>query len=699
MEISNLVSERIEAFTGQKSSAPHGILAANDCERIKNFVTRRGRLRKIWGTSLYYESALYAGVSEVKWIDYFRNRWIFQHGDCIGLELAENSQTFDQPGSILLGAANRVFSEKWQNNIYLCNGCENKYLEPGAVVDNFLNLGLTPPGNGRKWVALQGEITLSEVGSLGAALGNQECAYVITFWDSVRRVESMPWGSQVNEDGLWIGFSQAYADSNAATFSGDPDKAMRVDISQIKALGYDEQRVTHFLVYRRKIADGTLTLLTDPDTFIGAPTINNDYYDDTTPEADLTGRLLDESISPPPSGKFYVGYGTLPEDAGNYGPRFVKFFRDQLWMFGVNFPGTPYGTQPYPDGAGFSQTPYAPQSGIAYGSQVGNFEYWQYTYDIGRSTGQKDTGLAKHRGALLFFKDASTYYLEGTSPENYEIRELDNKRGIIAPGSLQETTVGVIGLGAEGFTLFDSVSGGKIISEEIADEVEGINLAQIDKIYSAFDPQEEKYECHVPIENTYNTKVFILDVKSMSWSFTTRAGGAAAYGLSSEKRVVGLLGDAQNGRLYKTTDRSLLQFAGRTAHGTWRSRQMDFGYPGYLKSLQTVTITARAKRDFRLSIDVIPDFAQADCVTINDIDPDVRSDRWAEDEDDDAGMDWDEGQWGANTEKKQFTVLVQAIGKRFQLVIRNSDTDAERANFEIEEISLEASLLKGEDDE
>ncbi len=141
-----------------------------------------------------------------------------------------------------------------------------------------------------------------------------------------------------------------------------------------------------------------------------------------------------------------------------------------------------------------------------------------------------------------------------------------------------------------------------------------------------------------------------------------------------------------------------MTFNGETMHGIWRSKHFDFGRPGDLKSLQAVTIVARAKRDFRVSIDVIPDFSQRDCASVNDVAPDVRGDVLAEDASDSEGMIWDEGQWSNGTEKKEFTILVQAIGKKFQLIVRNSDVDANRASFEIEEIILWASNLSGSDD-
>ncbi len=851
MEIENLVTERVGSFNGQRSSTPHATLQPSDAERVENFVTKKGRLRKIWGTLFYANPGLDAG--EVKWLDYFRNRWIFQQGTAIGVESAENSSVFTKVGDILLGALNRITSEKWQSRIYMSNGVENRFFESNAGVEKYLTVGLLPPGLGYRGMFGDnpgtpplitssplatgvGPIVASVDWSTGAALpanaytaaggvGNGDfltasangililddgalpqigetilvkneastnnggiytvtatgdanspfvltrasyfCTpanmivlsvipvlkganatfayqigfagaitvgvtaltftkvasagiaayvpyrYVLTWWDAVRRVESLPHGSWVGEDGFWNSYSPLAGAGNAITLTG-ADVGARVSITQFKNFGYDTDRVTHFILYRgtqdsfKQFAGAPTTIPTtfkriaDPDISDTADikgtllTIDHDFYDDYTKEESL-GKLLDESLSPPPGGKYYLGRGDT-QDVGNYGPRFVKLFRDSLWYFGVRFPGTIHGQRVVVDGSNIIAATYFPFSGFAYASDPQAFDYWKFSFDVGRASGQEDTGLAIHRNTLIFFKSASAYYLSGSTLDNYAIQLLDSKRGIVAPGSIQETTKGVIGLSADCFAIFDSVGGAKPISEEISDEVDAINLDLADKITSAFDPKEEKYECHVPVLNTYNTKVFIYDLKQSAWSFTTRAGASAAYGLSSNRRVTGLLGDTQNSRLYKTIDQSQITFNGQTILGSWSSKHFDFGNPAKLKSLQRVLITARAVRDFKLSIDVIPDFGDGDSVSIEDISPDVKNDDWNDVAPDTAGADWDEGQWGEATTKKKFSILVQCIGRNLQLVVRNANADANAASFEIEEIVLEASLLGGDAD-
>lgn len=720
MELENGVSERVPAFNGQKSSYTEALTNPADCEKILNFVTRRARLRKIWGATLYANPDLNGGSGEVKWIDRIADRWVHQHGRVIALEDGDSSQEYTKIGEIGSGILGRVMSAKWQNRLFLVNGAENKFIEINQDLGTlYLSLGLYPPGLGRRVSrfvdASSGFVTatpdgypygaipeLSDIGS--GSLPNATYKYRITWFDSVRGIESLPNGSEVNEDGLW--YDATLVGEGILAASGGTSK-IRVNISKLKAIGYDS-RVTHFRVYREAQADGvykcvnvqaaTATTAASND---GTP-IAEDYFDDSVSEANL-GQVLDLSISPPPSGKYNVLGG--PEDAvGDYGPRFVEFFRDQLWMFGARIPGTQYGvdTESQPDAAVtflFRRARFYPQTGIAYGSEVGNPDYWKYTYDIGRASGQRDTGMKKHGNVLMFFKERSAYYLLGSSPENYEIAEMDPDRGFTVPGSICSTPIGVIGLGEGGFTIFKGVGRGEIISEDIADEVERINLAYADKITCAFDPEEEKYECHVPQDSsTYNDTVFIYDLKSRSWSFTKRAGGAAAYALSSSKRTVGLIGDARNGKLYLSTDRSAVTFNGQTMHGVWRSKHFDFNRPGELKNLQVVKVTARAKRDFRISVDIVVDNGQRDAITVKDIDPDVRQDLLGASANDAEGALWNEGQWAADTVKKTFTILTPCIGEKFQLILRNSDTDADRARFEVEEIKLEASALDGDDD-
>lgn len=707
-EIDNLVQEKVQVFSGQKSALTHAASENSDCEAIENFVTRRSRLRKIWGTSLYHTAGF--GIGRVKWLDHFRNRWLFQRGDGIGLETAEGSGEFNQLGTLEGDLERRVFSDKWIDSVFVSNGFQNKYVDFTTYeVPKLLNLGLLPPGGAsmpQQPVPFP-PAAFSVQDEMGSGLEVGDYEYLITLWDDDRKVESLPYGAFVGEDGLWIydatqitnSVTGETGDINNFTTGGPKvqvgaiNKKVVIDVSAILALGYDAQRVTHYIIYR-KAADGIYKrVFVNQGLEIDITAINQPIFEDQIAEADL-GLVLDLSLSPPPSGGYYRDESALVWK--DYGPRFVKYHRDQLWLFGVRFPGTPDG---YEAGRPLLRSRFHALSGVAYASQVDSFDHFDKTYGVGRETGEEDTGMGKHRNTLMFFKDKSSYYLDGTSPENYEIRELDKNRGITVPGSLQETPAGIIGLGLGGFTLFSSLGPAEIISEGIADMVEQINLEQKDKITSAYDPEEEKYECHCPLLNDYNTIVFIYDLKQKAWSFTKRAGGAAYYSLQSNKRSVGLIGDKQNGRLFLSTNRAAVTQAGQTLHGVWRSKQFDWGRPGELKTLHMVTIVGRAKRDFRLSLDVIPDFAQKDAVSVNDINPDVRDANYAEDEDDTEGEIWNEAQWQAGTVRKEFTVLVPMQGKKLQLILRNSDTDANRAMFEIEEIILWATLEEGEDDE
>jgi hypothetical protein len=705
VDIQNHVKEVIRAFGGIKSSLPQGALAATDCEDCVNFVPRRGRLRKLWGTSRVFNSG--SGAGPIQMVARLRDRWLAQHGSAIIQEQAVGQNDFQQIGDILLGEANRAHSAKWENRIFLSNGVENKFLEHAADGSfKYLNLGLLPPGNGAKGgLTIQPDLVVTEIPYIGSDLVmGEEYGYVVTWWDDRTQTESLPWGSYVGEDGLWLSAALAYAYSVRVTVSA-ADRALRVNIAALKAFGYDADRVTHFIVYRWTQADNatfkrcpTLSGSIDLSQGFRVP-IADDYFDDIAAEADL-GAVLDASISPPPSGLFYQGYGIKAQDQAAIGARFVEQFRDQLWLFGARFPGNIHGVEPNSDALGYEiGIQWPPQSGIGYASDVGNPDYWKYTYDVGKSTGQEDTGMKKYNDVLMFFKSRSSYRLLGSSPDNYEIREMDPNRGFTVPGSVQSTTIGVVGIGEGGFTLFTGAGEGVLIADELFDHFARINMQHADKISSAFDPLEEKYECSVPLDGAvHNTHVFSLDCKTRSWALTRRAFGAAAYELSGGKISVSLLGDRQNGRLYTASDLSKVTLDGQTMHGKWRSRAVDFGLPGDLKSVQMVEVTARGRMDFRISIDLITDFGQADSSTATEEDcaPDLRGDKWAEDEQDDAGMNWDHGQWSKGTEKKKFTILIQGVGKNFNLVIRNSDRDADRACFEIEEVVIHASRLSGE---
>lgn len=704
MEIANHVQEVIRAFGGIKSSLPQGALTVSDAEDCVNFISRRLRLRKLWGTDLVFTSG--AGNGPVQWIDRLQNLWLVQHGTAMLREHTEGQNDFQQDGEILLGEQNPARSAKWENRLFLSNGVENKFFEYTRTLGwSYLTLGLTPPNNGTFFDEnLNSIYAYPSATKVPAPLAPSSPAdatysYLITWWDSVREVESLPHKSFVGEDGLWLDFSTV-DDPSVAAFTGMAGNNIRVDISSLKARGYDS-RVTHFIVYRATQADSTVfkRILEPTGAYESLLRIANDYVDDFVTEANL-GTVADFSISPPPSGKYYsAGADVAVSAPASYGPRFVEQFRDQLWLFGVRFPGTALGLVLNDAGDGTRATTYQPQSGIAYASDVGNPDYWKYTWDVGKSTGQEDTGMATHGNTLMFFKSRSAYRLLGTDPDNYEVQCIDQNRGFTVPGSVRKTAVGVIGLGEEGFTLFDGNGPGQLISDELYDYVKRINLEHAEKIASAYDGAEERYECSVPLdEATHNTHVFSFDCKSKTWSVTRRAFGAAAYDLWGKKSV-SLLGGRQNGRLYSASDYSKVTLDGETMHGKWRSKAFDFGLPGELKNVQMVEITARAVTDFRLSIDLIMDFGQGDTASVEDHPPNLRGDVWAEDADDTDGMNWDHGQWSKGAEKKKFTILIQGIGKNFNLIIRNSDRDAGRASFEIEEVVIHASRLSGDNDD
>jgi hypothetical protein len=665
--------EIVRFFSGQKSSLPSGALEVTDASRLLNFICRKGRLRKIWGAPIYAQPVLPPnGSGGVSWISLFKRRWFFQQGTLIAFETAEGSKNFQEVGTILLGGTNRVESEKWRNLIFLVNGVENKiYDDSGVAGQKYLNLGLYPPGHGlRASISLQPTFTLTESGGGDHPEGTYQ--YLVTFLDNNRGIESLPNGAEVQEDGLWLGNAPVSITTSAA------NKKIDGNIADLKAAGVDP-RVTHFVVYRATQVDGQFKRITNGPFAIAADTFQDNDGDDTN-----LGQVLDESISPPPSGKYYL----TGNDTENYGPRFVKFFRDQLWLFGVRYPGL--------GDLGFGEV-----TGLAYGSAVNNFDYWKYEYDVGRSTDQEDTGIGKYRNTLFFFKEQSAYYLDGTNPTNYQIKEMDPQRGVVAPGSLQDTPVGCIGLAADGFVLFDSASPGKLISEEIQDEIDSINFDHVDKIHSAYDPKEGKYECYVPRSPSVNiSRVFIYDVNMKTWQFlSTRIGQAAAYGISSQKRRVGLLGDSQNSRLYDLANEAATTFGGtglangQTIRARFESKHFDWQAPGKLKRLQFIKIKARTKTDLKLSIDIIPDFGQQETITLDALEPVAEFSTWAESASDEDGMVWDQSNWAGATVPVKFEIPIQVVARNVQLVIREAETSADRASFEIEEIILEANLL------
>lgn len=672
MALRKEVQERIAQFSGQKSTLPNSLLAASDAVQLKNFVTRKGSLRKIWGGTVYAQPVLSVGSGAVRWIDRYKNRWMIQQGSVVAIETGEATAaittelatdlttTASFPDGNIYSIVLR--SDKWRDTIFLVNGKDVR--QYNATYDSALvSIGLRPPGNG---VASGSQPALSFT-NVGAGNVPANTSYIITWYDSERGVESLPNGAAVGADGLWTGKSEA-----ATGFAAN--REVQIDISAIKAAGYDTTRVTGWFAYRQD-ANGVYKKVSNTATAIATSTLNDNVADSGL------GEVLDETISAPPSGTYYLTLaGSGLQGANAIGPRFVKFWRDQLWLFGATFPGNDLG--------------YLPVKSILYGSEVQNPDYYPYAFDVARSDDEEDTGLAEWRNTLIVFKTRSIHYLDGTAPDNYVVRKLDSQRGCIAPGSIQETPKGIIALSSDGFILVDGFTPAQLISDPIFDEVQGINFDQLQKITSGYDLREGKYECHVPVgANTNNSKVFIFDINQGTWSFRTKAVGASVkYDLNSDNQPVSLLGDLANSRVYSISDVDQPTFNGQTIIARFASKHFDFGHSDKQKRLCFVKIKGKAITDFKINLDIIMDFGD-DTISFEDIESESVFSTWAESATDSDGMVWDQDNWAGALVERKFEIQVSGIATNFQIVITESQSSANRAGFQIDEIVLEANLL------
>jgi hypothetical protein len=662
------------------SAVPFATLDSSKAARIVNFFIRKGKLQKAWGASLYAQPVVTGGSGGITWIDRFISRWIFQQGNAVALEDSDGSKTFT-PIGLITGGENgaRINSDKWRNRIFMVNGFENKFYEDSLLTgQKFLTLGIIPPGNGSRSAQPVLAGTVVDGGHLTDATTYK---YVITWFDSQRGIESLPNGAVVGDDGLWSG------DAHVTVTTATPKLTAEINITAIKAAGYDVDRVTHFIVYRQLQVDGLTykRIKNDPGTGFGQgvfPIATSVVDDDAgTTDASLVesvlGAILNIDNSPPPSGQNYSDNGS----SANYGARFVKFFRDQLWLFGVQYPGL------------LSES-FIPANGIAYASDVQNPDYWPYEFDIARNNQQKDTGLAVFLNTLIFFKERSTYAIEGTNPNNYVVRPIDVRRGCIAPGSIQETPVGVIALSAEGFILSTGSGASTPISEEIFDEVRNINFAQRDKIISAYDNQEGKYECHVPmLPSANNTQIFVYDTNFKTWSMKKIGmSQAVKYDINSSLSRVGLAGDQLTSKLYNVVDETQTTFNGQTILAHWHSKHFDFGVPDKNKRLCLIQIKGKAYTDFKITVDIIMDFGR-DTISIPDILSESTYSKWAASATDEAGMDWDKDNWAGEFVDKKFEIPASGIANNFQIIIRESENAANRGGFQLEEILLSANQL------
>jgi hypothetical protein len=668
------VEEVVRAFTGQKSAIPFGALSASDAAKVVNFVCRKGKLAKIWGATVYAQPVLNLGTGGILWIDSFRYRWFIQHGPVIALEDSESganfttlASDFETSATDYLGKTKslRVRSEKWRELVFLFTGKKNKYFDPTRDDTKLFTLGLIPPGKG---TVSQPTLSFS---SPGAGNVPEDVFYLITWVDGLTGIESLPLGAYVQEDGLWGGI---FLEENQQELGNNVQ--VTVDITSVKSFGYDTDRVTGWNLYRKTVADEVYKKVNTTVIPIATTT-----YLDNLADSSL-GALLNQDNSPPPDGTYYISNSaTETQGVNTIGPRFAKFWRDQLWLFGASFPGE-------------DASLFQPVKSVLYASDVQNPDYFLYTYDVGRSAQEDDTGLAIHLNTLLIFKERSIWAIEGSNPDTYGVRQIDSKRGVVAAGSLQETPVGAIGLSNDGFVLATGYGPAQIISEEIFDEIKGINFEHRDKIISAYDPQEGKYECHVPMSpNTDNSQVFVYDVNFKSWQILkTRIGQSCKYDVGSDGSRVGLLGDQLNSRLYDIVDEDIPGFNGAAILARWHSKHFDFGDPSRLKRLSRMTIKARSKTDFVVNIDVIMDFGK-ETITFENVSSESTYSTWAEDQEDDDGMVWDQDNWSGEFVDRKIEIILSGVATNFQVVVRESQNSANRTGFEIEEITLEGNLL------
>lgn len=674
MALEKEVQERIGLFTGQKSAVPHGTLSSTDASLIRNFFCRKGRLQKIWGASVYAEPVFATGTGGIVWIDRFISRWIYQRGELIALEDSEGSKTFSSVGSINVAQSNdpywdgRIASDKWRNRIFMVNGTECRFYEDSPLSGSkFLTLGLIPPGNGARGIfTSQPTLTITDVSAGNVA--TTQPTYVVTWYDAARGIESLPNGATVGEIGLWSGDNRVQFSPASAG-----NRKYNVDITALKAAGYDTDRVTGWFLYRLTTADSVFKRVSNTYTSIATNSM-----DDNVADASL-GTVLNTDNSPPPSGRYYYDSPSLAYTA--VGSRFVRFFRDQLWLFGVQYPGQ-------------GDLSFVKANGIVYASDTQNPDYWLYDFEVGRNNQQSDTGMAVHMNTLLFFKERSIYALEGTNPDNYVIRPVDTRRGCVAPGSIQETPAGVISLSAEGFIISTGTGPSQVISEEIFDEIRNINFANRNKIVSAYDNQEGKYECHVPmLPSSNNTQVFIYDVVFKTWQMKTIGmAQAVRYDIDSNFSRIGLAGDQFQSRLYNVVDEEQVTYNGQAINAVWESKNFDFGQPDRAKRLVFMNIKGRAKIDFRITVDIVMDFG-AETHTIENILSESTYSQWAASATDESGSDYDVDNWDGDFVDKKFEIPLTGVARNFQIIIRESETSANRGGFLLEEIILQGNLL------
>lgn len=726
MPLNDRARESAKTFRGQKSGVSIELLSIGDCVALENFYIKEGTLVRQNGTTIY-ANVVAAETGGVRYLGRYNYLWLSQRGNSLVCETVEDSATFVSV-TAALNSRNRLFDDRWRDNLYLTNGFDTTFFNDNGVSPvtgssfSYKKLGLDPPTNTQTNKIATADFTATPAGNV--ATGSYY--YIITFYDGSTNSESPGIHSMAADNGL---------------FELDPNgilgpiplgpvvlgAASHVDIDHTKLIAFlqDERtanpRITHFIIYRAQKTAGIynafqrvpITNTTQSgQVFINISTYITDATDfiDNTANANLPAVVLPTNNSPPPTpARSLVAYNyakaniagaeVLVKTVNDYlGFRKIRFFRDQMFGVGSFSPGITVNEQPIGDGSTKVSGRIFNYRDLLHGSEVYQPDYWPYVWEIGRGDGQKTTALGVLGDiALCIFKERSIYYLSGSSPNDYIIKPMDTTRGCVHESTIQETPYGIVALDKSGFIIVSKIGNADLISREIQDVVDSIQFQNASNFYSWYDTKNNIYYCAIVVPgSTTPNKVVGYNLRTQDWFVRTGFDGL------SEKRDFGsdnlersLFGANNSGRLYNIADQTVVTNNFVVIRSRILTGPIFFGDENRKKRMKWIYINAYSNTDYTIDINIIPDYDTGRQFSLKDISATSSYSLWyASQFTNDGTLIWDVGNWSdANATRKPLKIPVSCVGRVFQIEIINRSTVQLQYGFVMESLSCEAVMM------
>lgn len=746
MALNQRVAVKASTFKGQKSGLPLESYSLDSGMLISCLHLKEGAMEKVYGGVEYTTlsepttgdqggvKAIMAGFSEFVFAQRYQQMFLLLPPIIQG---SDPLNPYEILPTYTLISTKTVYPSYWRDRIVLVNTVDAvTFLKVNEGSTGFgftsFKLGIDPPSTPllAAW--------FSQSGASGLADGDYN--YLITIYDGRTNSESPACGAWLSTDGIYeLSPNGTQGPKTAAfTVTGGP---RLVTISKTNLIPYLQAavvaspRASHFIIYRSGGLTGGLygtfnrVPLVDAGSsqngqvFINIDTFINDNRDfiDGTATASLTAVSLPENNSPPPTPARAVAAYTYAaanigaiqgstNTADYSGFRYTKFFRDQLFGIGASSSGFNVNQMSILGTAEKVSGTVNNFKDLLHGSEVYQPDYWPYVWEVGRGDGQQSTALGiLGDTALLVYKETSTYYLAGSSPDNYVLRIMDSSKGCIHQSTQQDTPIGSITLDRSGFNLWNKIGQGQRISTDIQDVIDEIDFAYIDNFYSGYDPVNHRYYCAVVQYGfTQPNITCVFDTQELGWTTEQgREGASMVVGSYSDNYAVRngapssigkfyhLIGGQTTGAMIDASNPEVVLFLGNPLYATFFSGSIDFGNDQHKKKMKWVYLRCRSLSDWTVDIEIVPDGDEARKFVLNDFNVLANFSEWySSDVATDGNLIWDEGYWASDAPVRQTAKIpVSCIGYTFQIRIINKASTNDEYGFAIESISAEGVMM------